>query len=319
MSYCHDCDEPFEQGTILCPECGSKLAEEGGGVEMSSGWSSEESTADGQTEKWSIDESTDETAAPDSGWGSASRAADSTANDASEPTYHDSSLLEFVLEYPFGRGGKPMAISSLLWLCSFLVVPAIFAFGYAYRAGRAAARGDAELPSIDDWGEMGKDGLILFGLYLLLSVVLTAVLVGFVLVSAAVEDPLLVVSIGGVGLLLVLVVSYVSGAIVPVLIGTGSLSKTFSDGLVLEFALSVHYLKGMLFLLLFWIGMSIVANVVATVLVLTLVGIVLLLPLAIVQAAYTTLFTFALWGYIYNEAAEAGDVPPVEPDASLSM
>ncbi|WP_254764424.1 DUF4013 domain-containing protein [Natrinema marinum] len=318
MSYCHDCDEGFERGTILCPECGSKLTEEPDGVEMSSGWSNEDPAEDESTD-WSIHDSDADTATTDRNWGAEPTGADRNASDPSEPIYHDSSLLDFVITYPFGQGGKPIIISSLLWLGSIFIVPAIFAFGYAYRVGRAVARGDPDLPAFDDWVEIGKDGLILFGLYLLLSIVLTAVMLAFVFVSAVVDDPLLVFSIVGVGLFLMLAASYVSGAVVPVLLGTGSLKKTFSDGRILEFALSVHYLKGVLFFTAFWVGMSIVGNIISIFLILSLVGIILLPLLAIVPAAYATLFTFAMWGYIYNEAAEAGDVTPVEPDAPLTM
>lgn len=337
MAYCHVCDERFERGTILCPGCGSKLDGGGSDTETTADWSTDDSTGDDAT--WSSDDtgwtgeeptdtdfgwsSTDETSAPSETTvqeGSRSTTADAGAVDRSEPRYHDTDIFEFSVTFPLGKGGKPLLIDSALVLFSVLVVPAIFSYGYSYRVGRAAARGDEEVPSFDDWGGLGKDGLILFAVYLGVSIAFAAVGAVFVgAISAVGNSPELTLLLFGIGALVLLAGVYIAGAILPVLIGTGSLGETFSDGRILEFAFSRHYLKGVALLFVFSILLYFAVSIVAFILTITVFGIVLLIPLYFVLAAYTTNMMFAVFGYIYNEAAAAGDVTPVEPDASLGL
>ncbi|WP_226479283.1 DUF4013 domain-containing protein [Natrinema amylolyticum] len=356
MSYCHDCDEEFEPGTILCPECGSKLAGGSDGTESSSGWSSDGSAADDA--EWSSDDSTaddtgwsndgsastdaasgwssDDSSGGEAGWSSGDSAGSSGAttiqqnpiptasesgsSDPSEPRYHDTDIFEFSFAFPLGKGGKPLLIDSALVLFSFLLVTLPFTYGYSYRVGRAAARGDGEVPSFDDWGGLGRDGLLLIGVYLGVVIGLGAVTAAFVGAIAAVgESSSLVLPLIGIATLILLAGVYVAGAIVPVLIGTGSVRETFSNGRILEFAFSIHYLKGVVLLLVFSTVLSIAVWIVAVVLVITVVGIFLLIPLYFVLSAYIANLTFAMWGYIYNDAASAGDVEPVEPDAPLGL
>ncbi len=345
MSYCHDCDEEFEMGTILCPECGSKLA--GGsddGTESSSGWSSDDSTADDTG--WSNDGAASTDAA--SGWsgddsrngggswssadsggsggattvhqGSIPTASESGRSDPSEPRYHDTDIFEFSFMFPLGKGGKPLLIDSVLVFFSFLLVPLLFSYGYSYRVGRAAARGDGEVPSFDDWGGLGKDGLILIAVYFGVMIVLGGVMAAFFGALVAVgESSTLVLPLLGIAALTLLAGVYILGAIIPVLIGTGSVSETFSNGRLLEFAFSMHYLKGMVLLFAFSTILSIAVSIVAVILMITIIGIPLLILLYFVAMAYVANLSFAMWGYIYNEAAAAGDVEPVEPDAPLGL
>ncbi|ELY85857.1 DUF4013 domain-containing protein [Natrinema altunense] len=363
MSYCHDCDEEFEPGTILCPECGAKLSGSDDDTGTASGWSTDDSGSDDtvgwsstdsastdtsgwstdtpttdETSGWSTDDSarddtsgwssTDSTR-DDSGWGSGDTAETSGAATAhrepgpagaSEPRSHDRDIFEFSFAFPLGKGGKPLLIDSVLLLLSFLLVPLLFSYGYSYRVGRAAARGDGDVPSFDDWGGLGTDGLILVGVYLGVALAFSVLVAAFIGAIAVVgESSALVLVLLAIGTLLVFACVYVAGAIVPVLIGTGSLTETFSNGRLLEFALSRHYLKGVVLLFVFWFVLSIAASIVAVVLAITVLGIVLLIPLYFVFTAYTANLAFAMWGYIYNEAAAAGDVEPVAPDASLGL
>ncbi|PCR90967.1 hypothetical protein CP557_10790 [Natrinema ejinorense] len=323
MSYCHDCDEEFETGTILCPNCGGKLAEgdvgdasagwsdgSSDGSDATSGWSTDDSGIDDSTAGWSTDRNRDPAAA--SGPGSP---------DPSEPKYHSIDIFTFSFKYPLGKGGKPLVIDSVFTFFWFLLlIPLIVSYGYSYRVGRAAARGDEEVPSFDDWPGMGRDGLILVAVYLAVVIALAAVTAVISLaVSAVGESSTLALPIIGIGTIAVLAGSYIAGAIVPVLIGTGSLSKTFSDRRILEFALSMHYLKGILLLFVISIGLYIAFAIGAFILAITIIGIPLVLVLYIVFPVYLVNLSFALWGYIYNEAAKAGDVEPVEPDASLGF
>ncbi|WP_049888100.1 DUF4013 domain-containing protein [Natrinema sp. J7-2] len=350
MSYCHDCDEEYEPGTILCPECGGKLTGADNDTGTASGWSTDESGSD-DTSGWSSNDSartdtsgwaTDTSASDDtsgwsstdsteddSGWGSADATATSGAatahrepgpTAASEPRYHDRDIFEFSFAFPLGKGGKPLLIDSVLLLLSVLLVPLLFSYGYSYRVGRAAARGDGDVPSFDDWGGLGTDGLLLVGVYLGVVLAISVLVAAFLGAIAVVgESSALMLTLLAIGTLLVFACVYVAGAIVPVLIGTGSLTETFSNGRLLEFALSRHYLKGVVLLFVFWIILSIAASIAAVVLAITVFGIVLLIPLYFVFTAYTANLAFAMWGYIYNEAAAAGDVEPVEPDASLGL
>ncbi|QCW02163.1 DUF4013 domain-containing protein [Natrinema pallidum] len=350
MSYCHNCDEDFEPGTILCPECGGKLTEENNDTETASGWStddpghddtfgwSSDDSASTDTSGWSTDDSasddtsgwsTDTSASDDSGWGSDDAAGTSGAataqresglTAASEPRYHDRDIFDFSFAFPLGKGGKPLLIDSVLILLSFLLVPLLFSYGYSYRVGRAAARGDGDVPSFDDWGGLGTDGLILVGIYLGVVIALSVLVAAFIGAIAVVgESSELVLVLLAIGTLLVFACVYVAGAIVPVLIGTGSLTETFSNGRLLEFALSRHYLKGVVLMFVFWFILSTAASIVAVVLAITVLGIALLIPLYFVFTAYSANLAFAMWGYIYNEAAAAGDVDPVDPDASLGL
>ncbi|MDF9746791.1 DUF4013 domain-containing protein [Natrinema salsiterrestre] len=319
MPYCHDCDEGFEGGTILCPDCGSKLAADRSDAEPRSEWSSADSAnADGSA-GWSSTDSTGGDTTSSIHEDPVSAATD--ADDQSRPKRHDRDLLEFSFKFPLGKDGKPLLIDSVLvFFGSFLLIPLIFALGYAYRVGRAAARGDEVPPSFDDWGGLGRDGLLLGGLLLGITVAFSAAIGALVLAIIAVSDtPSLVIAIAGLGFLLSLAGSYLTGAIVPVVIGTGSVRKVFSDGRILEFALSMHYLKGVLAYIAFSVVLSIVVNIVWFVLMITVFGIVLIVPLAFVLVAYQLNLLFAMWGHIYNEAAAAGDVEPVSPDASLGF
>lgn len=331
MSYCHECNQEYEPGAMLCSVCGGKLTEDGTGA-GTTGWSTDDA---GPDETATGRSSTDAETARTTGWSSDERGSDwmdtstrqgaiPTATETTGPSragHGGTSLFEFSFTFPFDRSGKPLVIHSVLvFFGLFLVVPMFFALGYSYRVGRAAARGDESLPTFDDWGGMGKDGLILAGVLLGVTITFAAMLLTLVVAITAVGgDSLLVVLLVGIGILLVLAGSYVAGAILPVLIGTGSLQQTFSDGRIVDFALSVHYLKGVLSYIAFSIVLSIAVNVISFVLTITIVGIVLLLPLFFAVTAYQLTLLFTMWGYIYNEAAAAGDVSPVEPDAPLGF
>jgi hypothetical protein len=342
MPYCHDCDEGFEVGTILCPDCGSKLAEEGGNTESGAEWSSDDSERDetswtdadstGGDTGWSNNESA--SAEANTGWSSGESAAESTtstirddpvssadATDQLASRRHGTDLFDFSFRFPLGKGGKPLLIDSVVvFFGTFLLIPLLFAGGYAYRVGRAAARGDEEPPSFDDWGGLGRDGLLLGAIFIGNAIVVSLVLGVISFAGFAVRDTsALVLLFAGIGFLVLVAMSYVAGAIVPVLIGTGSVGKTFSDGRLLDFALSFHYLKGVLAYVAFSIILSIAINVVTFLLSITIIGLVLVVPLVFVVMAYQINLLFAMWGYIYNEAAIAGDVEPVASDASLGL
>lgn len=76
---------------------------------------------------------------------------------------------------------KTVLVGGILTLLGFLVVPAILVFGYLVRVVRATMRGDDTVPSFDDWGELGIDGLkatIITLVYALVPTVVAGLLIG---------------------------------------------------------------------------------------------------------------------------------------------
>lgn len=239
--------------------------------------------------------------------------------DPTEPRFHEEGTLAFALPFPLGRSGKPLLVATgFVVLGAGLIVPWLVAIGYAYRVGRAAARGDATVPSCDDWLEAGKTGVVLVCVGLGVTVGLGAILA--VAFGAA----------GPVGAVLAGVGAYVAGAVVPVAIGTGSVRGTFADRRLLAFACSRYYLKGGLLLVattfaLFFSYAAVTTPLYGTIGAISIgypnamIGAVPLFLLLIAVLTYAIVLSAALWGHVYNEAAAAGVVPAVDPDASLAF
>ncbi|WP_049924624.1 DUF4013 domain-containing protein [Halopiger djelfimassiliensis] len=288
MSYCSECDETFERGTLICPTCGGKLGD-------------------------------DRSDTSDPSHRQADPIPTASASDEGSTSGGDRDLFDVAFRFPLGRSGRPLLIDSVLIFLGFLVVPLLCSYGYSFRLGRAAARGDPEPPSFEDWGGLGTDGLVLFAVYLAWTVALVGVMGVAVLGAVPIEDPVGVLLIVAAGVFIALALGYVGGAIVPVLIGTGSLKESIADWRFVRFAFSIHYLKGILLLVAFSSIAGIAMSIVAFVLVITVFGALLLFPLYYVFTAYLTNMAFAVWGHIYAEAAEAGDVPPVDPDGGLGI
>ncbi|MEY7847591.1 DUF4013 domain-containing protein [Natrarchaeobius sp. A-rgal3] len=309
MSYCRDCDEKFERGTILCPSCGDKLAEHSEPIAATTGGDSTWETNDGANAGWG------DSVTPDG------KSDGTDRQDPSNPKYHDRGLLEFAFAFPIGKGGKPFLLDTVLLFMSFLLVPLFMSYGYSYRLGRAAARGDDEPPDLefDDWGGLTKDGVIVALAYVAIMIAASIVPIAAFVGVLVVESPTLALLFVGLGFVAMIVGMYVTGAVLPVLLGTGNLMDTFAGGQFLSFALSPHYLKGFLFVVVCNAVLMMVMSAVAFVLVLTVVGIVLLFPLYYLYAVYVANFAFATYGYVYNEAAQAGAVTPVQPTDSLSL
>ncbi|QLG48011.1 DUF4013 domain-containing protein [Natrinema halophilum] len=315
MQYCHDCEMEVERGPMFCPECGSELAANREEGEVTSDWSSGDPGDDGDTFDQTCDsESTDRCENPiseESGQGS---------TDPSNSRTRTDDVVSFPFSFPLGKNGKPLALNSAFIFFFWLVVPLLTSSGYTYRVGRAAARGDDDPPPFDDWGEMTMDGLLILvgslvmALPFLVVIILIAVALGAVGVSSPLWLPIL-----GTGMLALVGISYVAHATIPVMIGTGSLRKTFSDRRVLTFAFSLHYLKGALLLFVFGSVLYIAFGIIASILFLTVIGMPLLIVLVPLMCAYAMEMQFTLWGRIYNEAADAGAVPPVDQDDPLGF
>ncbi|MFC4542333.1 DUF4013 domain-containing protein [Halosolutus amylolyticus] len=237
----------------------------------------------------------------------------------SGPRFHESGLVSVGITFPLGKSGKPLLIDTVMSVVYFLIVPLLFSFGYSFRIGRAAARGDADPPSFDDLGGLARDGAVLLGITL-------AVVVAFVfasVVAGAVGDAIADTPLSGAFDLVVVFGTfaglYFAGAIVPVLIGTGSPRETVFEYQFVTFALTRHYLLGIVATILFAMFGYVAFFVAAFVLFLSIFGIVLLIPLLIVFPVYLVNALFVVWGYVYNRAAKAGDVESVLPGESLGM
>ncbi|BDZ69711.1 DUF4013 domain-containing protein [Methanobacterium petrolearium] len=65
------------------------------------------------------------------------------------------------LSYP-SQDWKKLLILGILFLISFLIIPAFLVMGYFFRILKGSIAGFDELPDFDEWGEMFIDGLKLF-------------------------------------------------------------------------------------------------------------------------------------------------------------
>ncbi|MBM4240871.1 MAG: DUF4013 domain-containing protein [Euryarchaeota archaeon] len=65
------------------------------------------------------------------------------------------------LRYPFSDF-KKVIILGILFIISFLIIPAFLVLGYVFKALKACIVGVSELPDLDDWGGMFVDGLKVF-------------------------------------------------------------------------------------------------------------------------------------------------------------
>jgi len=65
------------------------------------------------------------------------------------------------LSYP-SQDWKKVLILGILFLISFLIIPAFLVMGYFFRVLKGSIAGFDELPDFDEWGEMLIDGLKIF-------------------------------------------------------------------------------------------------------------------------------------------------------------
>jgi len=236
------------------------------------------------------------------------------------PAYHETGVLEYGLKFPLGKGGKPLVLDSLLLLASFLLVPLFTSYGYSYRVGRAAARGDEEPPELTDLGGLTIDGLALTVLYIGAMVLgLGAMFAGVLLFEVLPDSPPVVTALTGMSVLAALVGFYVAGAFVPVLFGTGSVSETVRELRFLRFAFTIHYLKGIALVTVLWIASTTALFVLLMLLVISIIGMIVLPFIYLAYAVYITNMSCAVLGYVYNEAAKNGRMPPVDRTDDLGL
>lgn len=164
---------------------------------------------------------------------------------------------------------KTLAIGGVLLLLSFLVVPAVLAYGYIVSVVRARYDGQTTPPSFGDWETLFVDGLkamVIGFVYMLVPVVVAFVTVGgamLALLTGSRAGGAAAVGSLVTGLLLTVVLGLVFGylAVAAVLnfVHEGSLAAGFDVGRITTLATSGDYLVA-------WaatIGVSIVLSIIS--------------------------------------------------------
>lgn len=109
---------------------------------------------------------------------------------------------------------KKVLIMGLLAIISFLIVPIFLFMGYGFRALKSSMAGSEELPDFDEWGEMFIDGLKVFVVGFVYTLIPTIILViglwgtfGALMFASATGDPsaLAGASIGFIGIIAILI------------------------------------------------------------------------------------------------------------------
>lgn len=318
MGYCPSCEREFEHNELLCPECGETLlaadrdTDEEGDRERVDDPSSDFEADDGPL-------APDEWSESDQGPGgsrSASEPRSGPETARGEPVYWSGDFVGLLFGYPKRAGWLVTVVGGIAWLLGYvLLVPMIYVYGYAYRLGRGAARGDEDPPAGDDWGPILVDGLVLGVLYIALAIVgvfLLLVLNVIAFVPATVTDSGVVV---GIGMLVLISTSFafvwILGSILFALVGTGSVGETFSGLFFLKIGATVEYVTVVVVFVLIQVLMYVVLFATA----ITVVGI-LLWPFVF---AYTVYMEFTLLGYMYNRGARAGKFDPARPDDPIAL
>jgi len=210
----------------------------------------------------------------------------------------------FGFGYPVRDGWKPLLLSSVMVLLSFLLIPLAIVAGYGFRVARAAALGRPNPPKFNDWGGFIFDGLRLLAVTLIPGLAWILLIgVGFGVAFAA--DSLVVLAL--LFAVSYVVLLYAVYAFMTAFVGSNSVVGAFTDGRAISLLTSVYYLKSVLLFIVFNIALSIVLTLASF----TLVGV-------FIGAAFQILALGAFWGYVYYQAVEKGIVPRAEPDSRSS-
>lgn len=229
--------------------------------------------------------------------------------------------IEELLRYPSRREDwtRTVLVGGALWLFGFLVVPAIVASGYGLAVVRGRLAGEDAPPGFEDWRELLVDGLRVWVVLLVYSVVPAVlglgVFGGAVAAIATGSDVGLVVGLLGLGLggLLLLVVwlafYYLLPASLAILAASGRLGDAFDVGTVRAVVASRAYAVPWLWSAL----VLLVAGAVAGALnVFPVVGWVA----SALLAFYVEVVVAALWADGYADALETAEHEPgAAPDA----
>lgn len=216
----------------------------------------------------------------------------------SSEDYYAEGTFMFPIKYPLSAGWGPIIMGSLMAILSFLILPILVLYGYGYRMGRAAARGDDFAPDFDDWGGLLKDGFLMVVAFIPFGVAVAVIFGGLVGIAVFLDETAVTIVVAFVGFILYLVAAYAGGAILPAFIGTGSVTGTYAGGRFLKIAFTKDFLVGFLVYIALNIVVQTIFTIVVSVLFFTVVGIVIALPLSIAIAPYILYLTASLWGYV---------------------
>lgn len=310
MPTCRECGSTVSEGDWFCRECGAELDESAAG--SGSGAADDDwgdrpddtrgnEPSDGLESAFESDAGREE---PDRRGTDAagSTAAETTTEDRGgqdDGSLHEEDTVTFAFKYPLSSGWRPVAISGLLLVFSWLIVPMFALAGYGYRISRAAALGRETAPVYEDWGGLLADGF------------------RYTLVSAGLAIPYYLF-LGGIvvaaeqslwALLLAIPVyfgfAYVMPAFLVAFVATDSVTGAFTSGVATGYLKTVTYLKDYGIA----IAISAILSFIPMVLLVTLIG-------WIWGYAYYGLAYAAYWGFAYYNAAEEGVVPPPEGAAT---
>ncbi|MFP8889000.1 DUF4013 domain-containing protein [Natrialbaceae archaeon A-CW2] len=191
-------------------------------------------------------------------------------------------MLEDGLSYP-ARGdwiGR-ILIGTVLGFLSFLLIPAFLVGGYLMRVLEKTVAGDDEPPEFDDWGDLLVKGIVasIIGfVYALVPTVLYSVVVMTLVGGGALlggDGGGLLAGLGIMTILAYIPLMFIILYIVPAALTNyaveGSIGAAFDIGTIKPVVLSMEYLLAMLMPVVVAIGVNIVASVLA----ITVVGLLL--------------------------------------------
>ncbi|EKF85334.1 DUF4013 domain-containing protein [Methanobacterium formicicum] len=151
------------------------------------------------------------------------------------------------LSYP-SQDWKKVLILGILFLISFLIIPAFLVMGYFFRILKGSIAGFDELPDFDEWGEMLIDGLKIFVVqfvYFLIPAIIILIGVWASIASIAVTDagnlanPGLVFGLLGgtaiIGIILAIILGLIASiAIANMALNNGEFGAAFRFSEILE-------------------------------------------------------------------------------------
>lgn len=228
-------------------------------------------------------------------------------------------MLEDGLSYP-ARGdwiGR-ILIGTVLGFLSFLLIPAFLVMGYLIRVLEKTVAGDDEPPEFGDWGDLLVKGIVATIIALVYAIIPTALysIVVMTLVGGGAvlggDGGGLLAGLGIMTLLAYIPLMFLILYLVPAALTNyaveGSIGAAFDVGTIKPVVLSMDYLLAMLMPVV----VAIALNIVATVLAITVVGL-LLVPFLYF---YTYVAVFRMYGLAFantSQTAVGGSTASASP------
>jgi hypothetical protein len=137
------------------------------------------------------------------------------------------------LSYP-SQNWKNVLILGILFLISFLIIPAFLVMGYFFRVLKGSIAGFDELPDFDEWGEMLIDGLKIFVVqfvYFLIPAIVILIGIWASIASMSVTDagtltnPGLFIGLMGVTAIIGIILAIILGLIASIAIANMALNN----------------------------------------------------------------------------------------------